>query len=89
MSEAILNRADVYNETPIVRRCVDCKFSSAERPQRGMIEPVLMCRHGPLVPVAIMVPTQGGAAQQIRALAPAVGPEDWCYQFAARTLPAH
>lgn len=68
------------------KSCATCRFMSAERPQSGMIQPVMMCRYGPLI--AVMVPLQGiGTAgmvsAQIRALCPAVGPQDWCHRYEA------
>lgn len=69
------------------RRCADCRYASEERPQRDMITPILFCRHGPMQPVVIGV--GGNGAPVIRAVAPAVAPEDWCYRYEARTLPAH
>lgn len=63
------------------KSCATCRFSSEERPQPGMIAPVLMCRHGPLTP--ILVPIQGAGSlpgATIRAVCPAVGPNDWCHR---------
>lgn len=70
-----------------VKRCADCKFVSEERPQPNMIAPVLMCRHGPLHAVPILIPMPGGGmSTQIRALCPAVTPDDWCHRFEARIV---
>lgn len=61
----------------VEKSCATCRFMSVERPQAGMIAPVMMCRHGPLIAVAI--PNSGGL--QIRAMCPAVSPADWCHRY--------
>lgn len=71
------------------KRCGDCRFSNDERPDPKMIKPVLMCRYGPLHPVAVLIPAGGGMTTQIRALCPAVAEGDWCHRFEARILPPH
>lgn len=59
------------------KSCATCRFMSKERPQPGMIEPIMMCRYGSLVPV--LTPTTAGVT--IRALCPAVAPTDWCHRY--------
>lgn len=63
------------------KSCATCRFSSEERPQAGMLVPVLICRYGP--PQAVLVPmanARGEVQGQIRAMMPAVAANDWCHR---------
>lgn len=64
------------------KSCKFCRFSSMERPNPQMIEPLRMCRHGPLTALTVHVAdAQGNMHQQIRAVCPAVHDTDWCHCF--------
>ncbi len=78
--------AEIIGHYDITPRCADCRFSSSERPQPSMIQPVLVCRHGPLVP--LLMPVAPGHAQ-LRSMPPVVAPDDWCFRFEARILSGH
>lgn len=77
------------------KSCATCRFSSEERPQAGMLVPILMCRYGPLMPV--MVPMVGPnnplfssqSQMVIRALCPSVAPTDWCHRHEALPSPTN
>lgn len=64
------------------KTCGTCRFASEERPQPGMIQPVLMCRYGPLTPVLLPIPSAhvGMPNATIRAICPPVAPNDWCHR---------
>lgn len=61
-----------------LRACGDCKFSSFELLQRNVLQKVLLCKHGP--PVPILIPS-GPSSANLQPLWPAVAPTHWCHRF--------
>lgn len=67
----------------MTERCDNCKFATTiivnARPT-GMLE----CHRNPPIPVARLVPAQGGMISQIATARPEVPPKHWCGEFKPR-----